>query len=70
MGRYPSFLPATATFAVALNSRSLFLPVIELAHDSGNACAAGVFRIFGDWLAVFLENHPDIDQISGRPVDI
>jgi hypothetical protein len=33
--------------------RSLFLPVIELARCSRNACAAGVFGIFARRFAVF-----------------
>jgi hypothetical protein len=48
--------------------RSLFLPVIELARSSRNARAAGIFGIFGRWIAVIFENHPDIYQITGRPV--
>ena len=48
--------------------RSLFLPDIELAPCPRNARAAGVFGIFARRFAVFFENHPDIGQITGRPV--
>jgi hypothetical protein len=50
--------------------RSLFLSVIELARCLRNARAEGVFGIFARRFAVFFENHPDIGQITGRPVRI
>jgi hypothetical protein len=55
---------------IAPEARSLFLPVIEIGVLSENACAAGLFDIFDCRLAVFSENHPDIGQITGRPVRI
>jgi hypothetical protein len=43
---------------------SLFLPVIESAHYSGNACAAGLSGVFDRYLGVFFQNDPDIGIIN------
>jgi hypothetical protein len=59
-----------STIGVAGLGRSLFLPDIELARFSRNACAAGVFGVFGRRIAVIFENHPDIGLITGRRVCI
>ena len=53
---------ADNSLAVAGDSRSLFLPVIQIGGTLGNACAAVVFDVFGGRLAVFFENHPDIGK--------
>jgi hypothetical protein len=77
-GRFEQPAPAIFQLPGSLNARSvlgpvgrsLFLPDIELARFSRNARGAGVFWIFGRPLAVILENHPDIGQISRRRVRI
>jgi hypothetical protein len=59
---------AECSLRVAVRSFSLFLPVIESAQYSGNACAAGLSGVFDCRLGVFFQNDPDIGLITGRPV--
>ena len=49
---------------------SLFLPDIEIVRNPKSRCAAGLSDVFGHGLPVFIENHPDIGQITGRRVRI
>jgi hypothetical protein len=69
-GIFPPSQFAKCLLGVAAIGRSLFFPDIRLARTSRNAGAAGVFGIFARRFAVFFENHPDIGQITGRPVRI
>ena len=49
---------------------SLFLPDIEIVGNPQSHCAASLSDVLGHGLPVFIENHPDIGQITGRRVRI